>query len=90
MDGRVDPPSSIHRTTFADLSRPRMGEVWVMGDPVHAALTLTERDESLYLGKLAVAPDRRGQGLARRMIDLPKGARASMANPGWSCRRGSN
>lgn len=73
MEGRIDPPSSMHRLTTAALSQQaRDGEVWVIdaaGAPV-AGVVLSPRDTALYLGKLAVAPDRRGQGLARALVDL--------------------
>ena len=68
MDGVIDPPSSIHRLTVEDLvSGP--GEVWVIGTPPIATVTLTPRTDVLYLGKLAVDESARGQGLARRLVD---------------------
>lgn len=71
MDGRIDPPSSLHRMTVADIARKcRDGEVWSLGAPPVACVLLTPRPECLYLGKLAVDPQWRGQGLARRLVDL--------------------
>lgn len=67
MDGRIDPPSSMHRLTAEDLARS--GEVWAMGHPPVACMVLTPKDDFLYLGKLAVAGDQRGKGLARRLTD---------------------
>ncbi|MCB1329842.1 MAG: GNAT family N-acetyltransferase [Maritimibacter sp.] len=73
MDGRIDPPSSMHRLTAADVSRQAAaGEVWVLG-PAGAPLAcvfFTTKPETLYIGKLAVAAAARGQGHARRLIDL--------------------
>ncbi|THD85307.1 GNAT family N-acetyltransferase [Aliigemmobacter aestuarii] len=75
MDGRVDPPSSIHRTTEADLSQMAdEGEVWVIDAPQVsgpvACMVLTPRPDCLYIGKVAVADAWRGTGLSRRLIDL--------------------
>lgn len=71
MDGRIDPPSSMHRLTAEDILRQNeTGEVWLIGSPPLACLLLTPQPDSLYLGKLAVAAGARGTGLARRLIAL--------------------
>ena len=70
MAGRIDPPSSIHRMTEADvLSCCDTGEVWFIGHPPSACMILTFKSDCLYLGKLAVAANARGKGLARALID---------------------
>ncbi len=72
MDGRIDPPSSVHRLTGADVSRQaEAGEVWVIG-PAAAPLAcvfLTPKPDRLYIGKLAVARAARRHGLARQLIE---------------------
>lgn len=71
MDGRVDPPSSIHCTTLADLQKHcTIGEVWSLGAPPVAAVLFSFKPDALYLGKLAVAPEARGRGLARQLTGL--------------------
>ena len=65
MEGRIDPPSSIHRCTAQDLQQ---GEFWVIGTPPVACVLLTPKPHALYLGKLAVEPRLTRQGLARRLI----------------------
>ncbi|WP_406645954.1 GNAT family N-acetyltransferase [Aliisedimentitalea scapharcae] len=71
MDGRIDPPSSMHHLSEgALLQQCQMGEIWVIGDPVAACVFLTPKSDHLYLGKLAVAKESRGLGLARVMVDL--------------------
>jgi GNAT superfamily N-acetyltransferase len=75
MEGRIDPPSSILRTTTADLEHlSRVGEVWVIpapgtGAPI-ACMVLQPRADCLYIGKVAVEAAFRGQGLSRGLIDL--------------------
>lgn len=71
MDTRIDPPSSMHRLTVEDIrQQAAAGEVWVIGAPPVACMFLTNKGNFLYLGKLAVAADHRGKGLARQMVAL--------------------
>lgn len=70
MEGRIDPPSSLRDLTPEALTRQsEVGEIWMVGAPV-ACVFLTPKPEALYVGKLAVAASHRGQGLARRLINL--------------------
>ena len=69
MDGRINPPSSMHTLTQAALAAAaHVGEVWVIGRPPLACVVLTPKPQALYVGKLAVDRAHRGQGLARRLI----------------------
>ncbi|MEC7257365.1 MAG: GNAT family N-acetyltransferase [Pseudomonadota bacterium] len=71
MDGRIDPPSSMHLMTLDSLEHTAASaEVWAMGEPPVACVVLTHQPDALYIGKLAVSPERRRQGLAARLIDL--------------------
>lgn len=78
MDGVIDPPSSMHRLTLADIAaQAETAEIWAIGQPALACMFLTPKGDQLYLGKLAVARDQRGKGLARTLIDTAlKRARA--------------
>jgi GNAT superfamily N-acetyltransferase len=69
MDGIVDPPSSVHFLTLSALGAGP-GDVWVIGAPPVACAVFTPKSDALYIGKLAVRPDARGKGLARRLINL--------------------
>jgi ribosomal protein S18 acetylase RimI-like enzyme len=70
MDGRIDPPSSLHDLTPEALTRQaQVGEIWVIGAPV-ACVFLTPKPGALYVGKLAVADGHRGLGLARQLIGV--------------------
>ena len=78
MDGRIDPPSSMHRLTAADIATQALDqEIWAIGQPPAACVFLTRKGDALYVGKLAVASARRGKGLARRLIGLAVGRAAA-------------
>ncbi len=72
MEGRIDPPSSMHMLRADDIAESaRNGEVWVIEDagaPV-ACMVLTPKSGRLYLGRLAVAAGYRGRGLSRRLVE---------------------
>jgi ribosomal protein S18 acetylase RimI-like enzyme len=71
MDGRIDPPSSMHALTAQTIaSQAKSGEIWVIGVPPVACVFLTPKPQALYVGKLAVAASHRRAGLARQLIDL--------------------
>lgn len=82
MDGVIDPPSSLHRLTPEDIARQATeAEVWVTGTPPLACLFLTPRPGALHLGKLAVDPAHRGQGHARRLIEMASTRARAMGLP---------
>jgi GNAT superfamily N-acetyltransferase len=71
MDGRIDPPSSAHHLTVADIAAQAVaGEVWVIGAPAVACVFLTPLPHALYLGKLAVDPAVQRMGYGRRLIGV--------------------
>lgn len=83
MDGRIDPPSSMHRMSLQTLeAQAADGEVWAIGTPPVACFVLSPKEDSLYIGKLAVASAARGRGLARRLFDLAD-ARAAELGLDW-------
>ncbi|MFV0493168.1 MAG: GNAT family N-acetyltransferase [Pseudorhodobacter sp.] len=67
MEGRIDPPSSMHRLTENDLAQYE-GEIWVTGDPAIACVLLKPKADVLYLEKLSVEPAYKRQGHARELI----------------------
>jgi len=70
MDGRIDPPSSMHRLTVADIAQScRSGEVWSMGEPICACMMLKLKPNVLYLGKLAIKENCQRQGIGKSMIE---------------------
>ena len=69
MQGRIDPPSSMHALTPETIAeQAKTGEIWAIGPPAVACLFLTPKPGSLYLHKLAVDPIHQGQGHARALI----------------------
>ncbi|MEM7172976.1 MAG: GNAT family N-acetyltransferase [Pseudomonadota bacterium] len=71
MEGRIDPPSSMHRLTLDKIrAQCSSGEVWAIGQPPFACIFLSEKGNRLYIGKIAVAPEHRGHGHARRLVEL--------------------
>ena len=67
MDGRIDPPSSMHQLTAEKLATHE-GEVWAIGREPLACVVLTPKRDCLYLGKLSVAPAFRKRGLAVALL----------------------
>lgn len=71
MEGRIDPPSSLHRLTPEGIARQaREAEVWLVGRPLAGCVFLTPRPDALYLGKLAVDPAMQRRGIARALVAL--------------------
>ena len=76
MEGRIDPPSSLGRMTSENLAE--VGEkhhfVVARAEGMVIGFGLAEvRETSLYLSKLAVHPDWRGQGLLRSVLTCFEG-----------------
>lgn len=82
MEGRIDPPSSMHRLTPESIAaQAQMHEVWAIGDPPAACVFLTPRATGLYIGKLAVAAPHRGKGHARALIGLAEARARALGLP---------
>ena len=82
MEGRIDPPSSVHLLTHESLrEEAARGDLWAIGTPVRACVILTPKADALYIGKLAVAQAHRNQGLARQLIALAEQRAAAQRLP---------
>ena len=73
MEGRIDPPSSLHQFDAEKLAAKASKEELILaianGDLV-GCLFAAQKGDALYLGKIAVRPDLRGRGIARRMFEV--------------------
>jgi GNAT superfamily N-acetyltransferase len=80
MDGRIDPPSSLHSFDAAKLAAKAAEEELVLAfqdGALVGCLFAIPRGDALYFGKIAVRPKLQGRGIARRMFALAEaGARA--------------
>ena len=69
MEGRIDPPSSLKAFTLENISEHcKSEEVWICASPPLACMFLTQREDYLYLGKLAVSQRYHKKDLARCLI----------------------
>ncbi|MDG1530898.1 MAG: GNAT family N-acetyltransferase [Paracoccaceae bacterium] len=72
MDGRIDPPTSLHEMDEVKLAEiSKNSEIWVIhkGREPIATVNLVPKSGFLYLGKLAISPDYQGKGLARVLVN---------------------
>ncbi len=60
------PPAQLLRDDSAAIEA---GQIWVLGDPIVAAIVLIETDDTLLVENLAVHPDAQGRGLGRRLME---------------------
>ena len=71
MDGRIDPPSSLHRLDAEGLRKKAGAEICLVirqGGTIVACIFCDPRPDCLYVGKLAVDPALQGQGLGRALM----------------------
>jgi len=71
MEDRIDPPSSLHRLTPANIRETARqgGLVGAFdGEELVGCVFLKYDGEALYVGKLAVEPGRQGHGIGRALI----------------------
>ena len=71
-DGRIDPPSSLHRLNADGLQAKAEREdlfVITQGTDLIACMFGRPKDTHYYIGKLAVSPAHRGSGLATLLIE---------------------
>ncbi|MFV0474887.1 MAG: GNAT family N-acetyltransferase [Pikeienuella sp.] len=72
MAGRIDPPSSIHRWTpgiFREEAGAGAAFLAHRGGRLIGCVFTRPEGDALHLGKLAVAGDQRGRGIARALVE---------------------
>lgn len=71
MEGRIDPPSSLHRMNEEDLRRTATPAFIAEKEEAIVGCAFAQpRGDALYLGKIATRADMRRFGLARRLIEM--------------------
>ena len=84
MEPRIDPPSSLTKTSVDDLrAKAQAEDLFLIRDaemPV-GCLFGAPRGDAYYIGKLAVAASQRGQGHARALIDAAARRAGSLGLP---------
>ncbi len=71
MDARIDPPTSLKKMRAEDFKAKAVAETLILAEEGQAILGCAFaalRDDCVYVGKVAVAPSARGQGVARAMF----------------------
>jgi GNAT superfamily N-acetyltransferase len=71
MDGRIDPPSSLHRLDAAGLAAKAGAERCFLafrGGQLAGCVFCAPRHGCLYVGKLAVDPALQGRGIGRALV----------------------
>ncbi|MBM3523741.1 MAG: GNAT family N-acetyltransferase [Alphaproteobacteria bacterium] len=72
MDGRIDPPSSIHRLTAAQMALDAAaGAAFVaeVDGAIVGCAFCKPKGDALYIGKLAVEPTLHGRGIGKALLD---------------------
>lgn len=70
MEGRIDPPSSLHHLDPAGLAEKAGAEILLTAhDPaLVGCVFLAAQPPELHVGKLAIRPTRQGRGIGRLLI----------------------
>jgi predicted GNAT family N-acyltransferase len=73
METRIDPPSSLANLTTTDIQKHAANEILLLVQDTHstpiACAFLTQKTNCMYIGKMAVATDHRGKGIAKALFD---------------------
>ena len=71
QEGRIDPPSSLHRFDAASIAvKAREEKLFLAFDGAELVGCIFARPQegSLYVGKMAVSPQRQGEGIGRGLM----------------------
>lgn len=86
MDERINPPSSLKAMSLEDFKAKAQAESLIVARAERQARLLgcafaALREDCLYLGKVAVAPEARGQGVARAMFAVAEALAREQGRP---------
>ncbi|PCI87992.1 MAG: GNAT family N-acetyltransferase [Hyphomicrobiales bacterium] len=85
MDELINPPSSLHQMTTDNLRKKAKKEILLVvydDETLIACAFFDIQKEQIYIGKVAVAQDRRGQGIANKIFKIADNL-AHENNKGW-------
>ncbi|MGG7567546.1 GNAT family N-acetyltransferase [Rhodovulum sp. DZ06] len=72
MEGRINPPSSLHAMSAADFAAKAEAEILLLahdGPALLGCLYARPEEDALYLGKIAVAPGAQSRGIGRALVE---------------------
>lgn len=74
MEGRIDPPSSLHDMDEMTLAEKAAREMCLLAEDedgrLIGCLFGDAQEDALHISKLAVDPDHQGEGIGRALIEL--------------------
>ena len=71
MEGRIDPPSSLHRLSAEDLADKARSETCLLAhqdDRLAGCIRCAPLSDRMYVGKMAVEPDLQGRGIGAALM----------------------
>ncbi|AWC20565.1 putative acetyltransferase [Aminobacter sp. MSH1] len=84
MDGVIDPPSSAHRLTPANLRDKARNEICfiaTLDGRLAGCIFAAERADAFYVGKLAVDDSARGMGIGRELMQAAEHHAVAQGKP---------
>ena len=84
MEGRIDPPSSMHRLTAEGLALKARDEICFLahdGRQITGCVFCDPREDALYVGKLAVDPNHQGKAIGKALMHRAEAEARSRALP---------
>ena len=72
MEGRIDPPSSVHGLTSTSIATKSREETLFLAtdeDELLGCVFARRLDDAVYVSKLAVRPGRQAKGIGRRLME---------------------
>jgi len=75
MEGRINPPSSMHKLTSQNLAQKATEETLIYAnceDKLVGCAFAYDREDALYIGKVSIAPDFQGHGLGKSIVEACK------------------
>jgi len=84
MEGRISPPSSMHKLTLENLAQKAKDETLLYaydGKQLIGCAFACDRGDCLYVGKVSVTPNRQGCGVGQALIEACKSLARQLGQP---------